>query len=186
MQTRGFPYESAYLSDSSSSQLLEQKKLRFKIRRGDFEVELEGDHDYVKQRFEEMEGLFRTGGISKTSEAIVAATPGSIDVLQGITGIVEFGSEGKPHLTVPVESLSAKEAISLVMFSLHPKPLGDDDLSSLLSSSWKTTGESIVRARISELRREGKVIAERGSYLLSGAGVQWIQNDVLPRLQKSP
>ena len=97
---------------------------------------------------------------------------------------MEFTSEGKPHLTVPVDTLSAKEAISLVMFSLHPKPLGDDDLSSLLSSSWKTTGESIVRARISELRREGKVITERGNYVLSGAGVQWIQNDVLPRLQK--
>src|SRR5207302_1063873 len=84
-----------------------------------------------------------------------------------IAGIVEFTSEGKPHLTVPVDTLSAKEAISLVMFSMHPKPLGDDDLSSLLSSSWKTTGESIVRARISELRREGKVITERGNYELS-------------------
>jgi hypothetical protein len=28
------------------------------------------------------------------------------------------------------------------------------------------------------------VITERGNYVLSGAGVQWIQNDILPRLQK--
>jgi hypothetical protein len=162
-----------------------EKKLRFKIRRGDFEVELEGDFDYVKERFEEIERSFRSVEALKNSETAPAPTVGTADATLGIAGIVEFGSEGKPHLTVPVESLSAKEAISLVMFSLHPKPLGDDDLSSLLSSSWKTTGESIVRARISELRREGKVIAERGSYLLSGAGVQWIQNDVLPRLQRS-
>ena len=161
-----------------------EKKLKFRIRRGDFEVELEGDFDYVKNQLEELESSLRPiGGVTRSSEPQLNPAPDP-DSTIGIAGIVEFTSEGKPHLTVPVDTLSAKEAISLVMFSLHPKPLGDDDLSSLLSSSWKTTGESIVRARISELRREGKVITERGNYVLSGAGVQWIQNDVLPRLQK--
>ncbi|SRR5216684_8910245 len=164
--------------------LSSEKKLRFRIRRGDFEVELEGDFDYVKGRFEELEGSLRpVAGLRGSEQLSLSPVPPS-EPATGIAGVVEFTSEGKPHLTVPVDTLSAKEAISLVMFSLHPKPLGDDDLSSLLSSSWKTTGESIVRARISELRREGKVIAERGNYVLSGAGVQWIQNDVLPRLQK--
>ncbi len=161
-----------------------EKKLKFRIRRGDFEVELEGDFDYVKNQFEELETSLRPfGGVPRSTEPQLSIAPDPESTV-GIAGIVEFTSEGKPHLTVPVDTLSAKEAISLVMFSLHPKPLGDDDLSSLLSSSWKTTGESIVRARISELRREGKVITERGNYVLSGAGVQWIQNDVLPRLQK--
>ncbi len=164
--------------------LSSEKKLRFRIRRGDFEVELEGDFDYVKGRFEELESSLRPiAGLKGPEQLSISLVPPS-EPATGIAGVVEFTSEGKPHLTVPVDTLSAKEAISLVMFSLHPKPLGDDDLSSLLSSSWKTTGESIVRARISELRREGKVIAERGNYVLSGAGVQWIQNDVLPRLQK--
>ena len=160
-----------------------EKKLRFRIRKGDFEVELEGDHDYVREQFE---GLEKSLGPSISGPVAPISAPGTVVLEQsvGIAGIVEFTSEGKPHLTVPVDTLSAKEAISLVMFSMHPKPLGDDDLSSLLSSSWKTTGESIVRARISELRREGKVITERGNYVLSGAGVQWIQNDILPRLQK--
>jgi len=161
-----------------------EKRLRFRIRKGDFEVELEGDHDYVRERFEDLEK-----SLGPATAFAIAPLPSSgpsplPDQQIGIAGIVEFTTEGKPHLTVPVDTLSAKEAISLVMFSLHPKPLGDDDLSSLLSSSWKTTGESIVRARISELRREGKVITERGNYVLSGAGVQWIQNDILPRLQK--
>ncbi len=161
-----------------------EKKLRFRIRKGDFEVELEGDHEYVREQFE---GLEKSLGPIGTGTATMQPSAAGTAVLEqsvGIAGIVEFTSEGKPHLTVPVDTLSAKEAISLVMFSMHPKPLGDDDLSSLLSSSWKTTGESIVRARISELRREGKVITERGNYVLSGAGVQWIQNDILPRLQK--
>lgn len=161
-----------------------EKRLRFRIRRGDFEVELEGDHEYVRERFEDLEKSLgpASGLVIATSATATQASSNEQPI--GITGVVEFTSEGKPHLTVPVDTLSAKEAISLVMFSMHPKPLGDDDLSSLLSSSWKTTGESIVRARISELRREGKVIAERGNYVLSGAGVQWIQNDILPRLQK--
>ena len=161
-----------------------EKRLRFRFRKGDFEVELEGDHDYVRERFEDLEKLL---GPAATFVSVLqnSSTPSPTPEQQiGISGIVEFTAEGKPHLTVPVDTLSAKEAISLVMFSMHPKPLGDDDLSSLLSSSWKTTGESIVRARISELRREGKVITERGNYVLSGAGVQWIQNDILPRLQK--
>ena len=161
-----------------------EKRLRFRIRRGDFEVELEGDHEYVRERFEDLEKtLGPTGALVVTPQTTPSPSTSNEQPI-GISGIVEFTSEGKPHLTVPVDTLSAKEAISLVMFSMHPKPLGDDDLSSLLSSSWKTTGESIVRARISELRREGKVITERGNYVLSGAGVQWIQNDILPRLQK--
>jgi hypothetical protein len=164
--------------------LSSEKKLRFRIRRGDFEVELEGDHDYVRDRFENLEKTLGPSAGPIVSSPSSTSISGPLEQPIGITGVVEFTSEGKPHLTVPVDTLSAKEAISLVMFSLHPKPLGDDDLSSLLSSSWKTTGESIVRARISELRREGKVIAERGNYVLSGAGVQWIQNDILPRLQK--
>jgi hypothetical protein len=165
--------------------LSSERKLKFRIRRGDFEVELEGEFDYVKTRFEELENSLKpTPSLGKTPEQQTVTTVANPESSVGITGIVEFTAEGKPHLTVPVDTLSAKEAISLVMFSLHPKPLGDDDLSSLLSSSWKTTGESIVRARISELRREGRVITERGNYVLSGAGVQWIQNDVLPRLQK--
>jgi hypothetical protein len=164
--------------------LSSEKRLRFRIRRGDFEVELEGDHDYVRERFEDLEKTLGPAGSPVAAPIVSSSTPTPIEQPIGITGVVEFTAEGKPHLTVPVDTLSAKEAISLVMFSMHPKPLGDDDLSSLLSSSWKTTGESIVRARISELRREGKVITERGNYVLSGAGVQWIQNDILPRLQK--
>ncbi len=161
------------------------KKLRFRIRKGDFEVELEGDHEYVRQQFEDLEKSIRHMATVNTAQQVPVAPSTVPEPASGMTGVVEFTSEGKPHLTVPVDTLSAKEAISLVMFSLHPKPLGDDDLSSMLSTSWKTTGESIVRARISELRREGKVIAERGNYVLSGAGVQWIQNDILPRLQKT-
>ena len=163
-----------------------EKKLRFRIKKGDFEVELEGDYDYVKERFEELQGALRPVSTSRSLDQTIEATDIPPEVKNSVNGIVEFSAEGRPHLTVPVDDLSAKEAISIVMYSLHPKPLGDGDLSSLLSSSWKATNESVVRARVSELRKEGKLIAERGSYVLSGAGVQWVEGQVLPRLQKTP
>ncbi len=163
-----------------------EKRLRFRIRRGDFEVELEGEFDYVRERYEELQGALKPTPGAKPSDQLTQSAEVPPEIKDSVSGIIEFTSEGRPHLTVPVDNLSAKEAISIVMYSLHPKPLGDDELSSLLSSSWKATNESVVRARVSELRKEGKLISERGNYVLSGAGVQWVQGQVLPRLQKSP
>ncbi len=163
----------------------DEKRLKFKIKRGDYEVELEGEFDYVRDRFEELEEALRPAKAERAIDQPPPVSTPQLETRSSIAGVVEFTSEGRPHLTVPVNDLSAKEAISLVMFSLHPKPLGDDDISGLLSSSWKATGESVVRARVSELRKDGKLIAERGSYVLSGAGVQWVQSEVLPRLQRN-
>src|SRR5437667_1925622 len=113
------------------SVLSSEKRLRFRIRKGDFEVELEGDHDYVRERFEDLEkSLGPTGSFVITPQLSASPTP-TPEQSVGIAGIVEFTSEGKPHLTVPVDTLSAKETISLVVFSMHPKPLGDDDHLSL-------------------------------------------------------
>jgi hypothetical protein len=44
---------------------------------------------------------------------------------------------------------------------------------------------AVVRARASELKREGKLIAEKGAYVLSGAGVQWVTGEIIPNLKKS-
>src|SRR5438105_14554073 len=115
-----------------------EKRLRFRIRKGDFEVELEGDHEYVRERFEDLEKSLGPTGSFIVPPQLSAGPAPTPEQSVGIAGIVEFTSEGKPHLTVPVDTLSAKEAISLVMFSLHPNPWGDDDLSSLLTCAWNT------------------------------------------------
>ena len=163
-----------------------EKRLRFRLRRGDFEVELEGEFEYVREQFEQLQGNLKPS--LQNSTPLLKAAHGDIppEMKDSVTGVVEYTAEGKPHLIVPVDNLSAKEAISVVMYSIHPKPVGDGELSSLLSSSWKATNDSVVRARVSELRKEGKLIADRGSYVLSGAGVQWVEGQVLPRLQKTP
>jgi hypothetical protein len=163
----------------------QEKRLRFRIRTKDQEIELEGDFDYVRDKFENLVDKLqiKNGSSQALSEPVpVIETSEPSELLKGI---VQFGNEGRPYLTVPADSLSAKEALALVLFATHPKTFGDDELSNLLGSSWKTTSGAVVRARASELKREGKLIAEKGSYVLSGAGVQWVTGEVIPGLKKN-
>ncbi len=166
--------------------LSEEKKLKFRIRRGDLEVELEGDFDYVRDQYEKFsEKLDLHHAHVKQMELTSVPASQQFTSQDPLEGIIQLSSEGRPHLTVPADSVSAKEALALVLYATHPKPFGDDELSSLLGASWKTTSGAIVRARASELKREGKLIAERGSYMLSGAGIQWVKTDLLPNLRKT-
>ena len=163
-------------------------RLRFRVKRGDLEVELEGNFDYVKERFET---LMRDVTLSPTVVASVSqispvASPSQPLVLPlTLDGIVESGPDGKPRLTIPVDLITAKEALALILYALNPTQFSDEELSTMLSSSWKTMKSEAVRARASELRRDGRLVADKGKYNLSGAGIQWIQNDVLPKLKRS-
>jgi len=164
-----------------------ERRLRFRIRRGEHEVELEGDHEYVREKFEELlkEAPVQTPTAVQPQQPQPQPYPAAPLQAQivGLEGIVEKAPDGKPRLTIPVDSITAKEAVAILLFAVHPTPLSDEDLSNLLSSSWKTTKPEAVRARASELRRDGKLVAEKGAYSLSGAGVQWIQIDVIGRIR---
>ena len=164
-----------------------ERKLRFRIKRGESEVELEGDYEYVKEKFEELLKEVPVQAPTLVQPQQPQPQPSLAAPIQaqtaGLEGIVEKTSDGKPRLTIPVDSITAKEAVRLMLIAVHPTPLSDEDLSSLLSSSWKTMKPEAVRARASELRREGKLIAEKGVYGLSGAGVQWVQTEVLTRIK---
>lgn len=168
--------------------MTEDKRLRFRIRQGELEVELEGDFGYVREQYEKFsEKLEFRHGLLQTMEgpSLVSSPSSKPDLEDPLKGIIQFSAEGRPHLTVPADTVSAKEALALVLYATHPKPFGDDELSNLLGASWKTTSGAIIRARASELKREGKLIAERGAYMLSGAGVQWVKGDLIPNLRKS-
>ena len=158
---------------------LSERRLRFRLRRGNFEVELEGDYDYVKGKFEELlQSQPSMQSMPSGAESSMALIPG-----EELTGILEKTPEGKLHFTIPFDRISAKEAIGLILYSANPSSLEDANLIELLSTSWKAVKDNVIRARVSELRKEGKLIAEQGRYTLSGAGMQWISQDVLPKLK---
>jgi hypothetical protein len=160
---------------------LSEKTLRFKLRRGNFEVELEGDFDYVKRKFEELmqsQPLVIAGLQAVGDQPTQTFTPGD-----ELTGILETTAEGKLHFTIPFDKISAKEAIGLILYGSNPAPIEDAKLIELLGTSWKAVKDNVVRARVSELRKEGKLIAEQGRYSLSGAGIQWITQEVLPKIR---
>jgi len=161
-----------------------ERKLRFRIKRGEHEVELEGDYEYVREKFEELlkEVPVQTLTAVQPQPQPYLSAPVQAQTV-GLEGVVEKAPDGKPRLTIPVDSITAKEAVALMLIAVHPTPLSDEDLSNLLSSSWKTMKPEAVRARASELRREGKLMAEKGAYSLSGAGVQWVQTAVISRIK---
>jgi len=161
--------------------MLSQKTLRFRLRRGNFEIELEGEYEYVKGKFEELmksqtAGFVGTQTVGEQSGQTVI--PG-----EELTGILETTPEGKLHFTIPFDKISAKEAIGLILYGSNPSPIEDANLIGLLQTSWKSVKDNVVRARVSELRKEGKLIAEQGRYSLSGAGIQWITQEVLPKVR---
>ena len=161
---------------------LSERRLRFKLRRGNFEVELEGDFEYVRGKFEEL---------LQSQPAIQPVTASNVgdQSLEGfiaseeLGGILETTPEGKLHFTIPFDRISAREAIGLLLYSANPSPIEDAKLIELLGTSWKAVKDNVVRARVSELRKEGKLIAEQGRYSLSGAGLQWISQEILPKLR---
>ena len=159
-----------------------ENRLRFRIRRGSFEVELEGEFGYVKEKFEELiaqqPSYSSPGQEDARTESTIMGTGG-----EDLEGILETGPDGKPHFTIPFDSLTAKEAIGLVLYKAQPNPLGDKELSDLLNASWKATKPHVIRARASELRKDGKLITEKGRYSLSGAGLQWVRAEVIPSLR---
>jgi len=164
----------------------DERKLRFRIRRVDgSEIELEGDYDYVKGRFEQILKELPASQVVSSAAPQPALAPASPQIQAGseLGGIVERTPDGRTHLVIPADSVTAKEAVALMIFAHHPNMLPYEELSNLLSSSWKTTKPHVVRARASELKKEGKLIVESGRYGLSGAGVQWVRSQILPKLR---
>lgn len=155
-------------------------RLRFRLRRGNFEVELEGDFEYVKGKFEE---LLQSQPTMQTSSQSMDRSTDAIIPAEELAGIMERTPDGKLHFTIPFDRISAKEAIGMILYSAHPSTLEDASLIEILGTSWKAVKDNVIRARVSELRKEGKLIAEQGRYTLSGAGIQWISQEVLAKLK---
>jgi DNA-binding response OmpR family regulator len=77
-----------------------------------------------------------------------------MDTLGGedLEGILETGPDGRPHFTIPFDSLTAKEAIGLVLYKAQPNPLGDKEL--ILSPKEFSLLAELMRHRGAVLSRD--------------------------------
>lgn len=102
-----------------------------------------------------------------------------------IEGIIEVTTNGRPHVVVPPERLTAREVIGLLLYWKYPEGLLIGELTDLVSLSWKAVKSRYVAANIGKMR--GLILREgpRGEYIykLSGVGKSWVETDLLPKLR---
>jgi hypothetical protein len=89
-----------------------------------------------------------------------------------LSGIVEYAYDG-PQVIVPLDKITDREAMGLLLYSSDPAPLKPKDLSRLLNLSGKLSRG--FAARLSEMKREGFIVREGDAYRLSASGKQWIE-----------
>ncbi len=99
-----------------------------------------------------------------------------------LSGIVEYTNEG-PLITVPVDKLSVKSAIALLLYAVYPKGLKLSEIYSLLRKSMFVTTKSSCAARLNELGKLGYILKEKHLYRLSLQGLKWVKDKLLPSIK---
>ena len=104
-----------------------------------------------------------------------------------LEGIIEYGTDGIPKILVAPEKLTAKEVIGLLLYAKKQSAIGLRELSSLVSRNWKSVPIEYISANLSQIRQFIIMEGKRGgfSYRLSGAGISWVENSVIPRLRQN-
>jgi len=102
-----------------------------------------------------------------------------------VAGVIEYGSNGKPHIIVPPDKLTAREVIGLLIYAKSPNPLSMSELTELVVNNWKSVGSPYISSNLSQMRAYVIKEGERGSYSykLSGSGKNWVENELLPKLK---
>jgi hypothetical protein len=100
-------------------------------------------------------------------------------------GVIEYLSDGTPHISVPTDNLSAREIIALLLYAKSPNAISLNELTQLVSNNWKTSDVYSVSANLSQMRAYIIKEGTRGSYSyrLSGSGKSWVENELLPKLK---
>jgi len=105
-----------------------------------------------------------------------------------VAGVIEYGSNGTPHIIVPPDKLTAREVIGLLLYAKSPNPVSMSELTKLVGINWKDVGAPYISSNLSQMR--AFIIKEGGrgsySYKLSGSGKNWVENELLPKLKLKP
>lgn len=102
-----------------------------------------------------------------------------------LAGVIEFGTNGVPHIILSPEKLTAREVIGLLLYAKSPSPVSMGELKTLVASNWKSVDMPYISANINQMK--GLIIKEgaKGAYTyrLSSSGKAWIENELLPKLR---
>jgi hypothetical protein len=103
-------------------------------------------------------------------------------------GIIEYGSDGSPHITVSPQKLTARDVIGLLLYSKSPNSISMNELAQLVANNWKNVEMPYISATLSQMRSYVIKEGSRGSYSyrLSGSGKSWIESELLPKLKVKP
>lgn len=104
-------------------------------------------------------------------------------------GIIEFGSDGTPHIIVSPDNLTGREVIGLLLYAKSPNSISMSALKSLVSENWKSVKLHTISSYLSHMRAFIIKEGTRGSftYRLSGSGKNWVEKELLPKLKsKAP
>jgi hypothetical protein len=146
-------------------------KIKVVINRSYGHIEIEGDTlDEIVERLKGIpefltiidESILKPGFVSSPQK----------EREEELGGIIEYTYDG-PQVIVPLDKLTDREAMGLILYSSDPTTLKPKDLSRLLNLSGKLSRG--FAARLSEMKREGFIVREGDAYRLSSSGKQWIE-----------
>jgi hypothetical protein len=103
-----------------------------------------------------------------------------------LAGVIEYGSDGAPHITVPTHDLTGTKVIGLILYARSPNPVSLSELTELVANNWRSVAMSTISGYLAAMKAFVIKEGSRGSYSykLSGAGKNWIENEVLPKLKQ--
>jgi len=152
------------------------------------EISVEGDSKKeVLDLLSEAVGLIEDTKDLLPEEIVSVPTPFPMSTMakKEIAGMIEVTDNGRPHVVVAPEKLSAKEVIGLLLYWKHPDGLSMNELTNFVSLNWKAVDQPRVSSYIAKMR--GLVLKEgpKGKYVykLSGTGRSLIESKLLPKLR---
>jgi hypothetical protein len=104
-----------------------------------------------------------------------------------LAGVIEYGSDGVPHITVPSDRLGAKDVIGLLLYAKSPNAISMSELTQLVVNNWKSVDMPYISSYLNMMKAFVIKEGTKGSYSyrLSGSGKNWIENELLPNLKTS-
>ena len=165
--------------------------LAFKTRYGDIRIEGNSLADFRNILLEigvsEIESIRNTILSQIEHQDIIVSIP-SIPISSSkpeLTGVIEYGNDGSPHITISSDKLTAREVIGLLLYTKSPNSISMGELTNLVKNNWRNVDMTQISANLSFMRAYVIKEGTRGSYSyrLSGSGKDWIENELLPKLR---